>query len=469
MKRGMRPVCYKKGIFVSMKRTMLVLLVLLLFVQCAGALAWDGPVQAEIKGRLLQAEGLSENGLAAANALLQRLQLRMAAWPDGEKASLLIDDRDMWHVETVETAEEKKVVFSGDNCYVTGKEQPDALEVLSGVEETKVFLPSPVSWQETAEKLFDILGQETFAAKTDATEITNARTSVSYDLYTLPAERMNAYWPGIMDCVRESLLPDGGLEAVQKAAAEAVFTGDVRIKRLYDAGKQDMGLQLTGNGRVMGTERKISLLYGYTPGRGGSLTLSLRPVQGKDTTRIAVSLKENVRETKTVYSLALDYSNILSGEKETLSLKGTCTREGERLIGEVKYTAPDGREWTLQPNVTLTEKKLQGTVEIGAKEKKKKLFSFVLEVLCIPAGERKAPVYENTVSLKDMDEETARAALFQEEMVLMRAVKYLMDGLSEKERWLLTHELRTDNWLDGPRVPVIEETEETLLLEEDAE
>ena len=136
-------------------------------------------------------------------------------------------------------------------------------------------------------------------------------------------------------------------------------------------------------------------------------------------------------------SLALDYSNTLSGEKETLSLKGTCTREGERLTGEVKYTAPDGREWTLQPNVTLTEKKLQGTVEISAKEKKKKLFSFVLEVLCIPAGERKAPVYENTVSLKDMDEETARAALFQEEMVLMRAVKYLMDGLSEKEQQII--------------------------------
>lgn len=452
-----------------MKRTMMILLVFLMSVQCVGALAWEGPVQAEIKGRLLQAEGLSENGLAAANALLQRLQLRMAAWPDGEKASLLIDDRDMWQVETVETAEEKHVVFSGDTCYVTGKEQPDALEVLSGSEEAKVFLPAPVSWQETADKLFDILGQETFAAKTDATEITNARTSVSYDLYTLPAEQMNAYWPGIMDCVQASLLPDGGLEAVQKAASETVFTGDVRIKRLYDAGKQDMGLQLTGNGRVLGTERKISLLYGYTPGRGGSLTLSLRPVQGKDTTRIAVSLKENVRETKTVYSLALDYSNTLSGEKEVFSVKGTCTKEGERLTGEVKYTAPDGREWTLQPDVTLTEKKLQGTVEISAKEKKKKLFSFELEVLCTPAGERMTPEYESTVSLKDMDEETARAALLQEEMILLRAVKYLMNGLSEQERWILTHELRTDNWLDGPRVPVIEETEETLLLEEDAE
>ena len=79
------------------------------------------------------------------------------------------------------------------------------------------------------------------------------------------------------------------------------------------------------------------------------------------------------------------------------------------------------------------------------------------------------PEYESTVSLKDMDEETARAALLQEEMILLRAVKYLMNGLSEQERWILTHELRTDNWLDGPRVPVIEETEETLLLEEDAE
>ena len=452
-----------------MKRTMMILLVFLMSVQCVGALAWEGPVQAEIKGRLLQAEGLSENGVAAANVLLQRLQLRMAAWPDGEKASLLIDGQDMWQVETVETAEEKRVVFSGDNCYVTGKEQPDALEVLSGDEKTKVFLPAPASWQETAEKLFGILGQETYAAKTDATEITNARTSVSYDLYTLPADRMNAYWPDIMDCLRESLLPDGGLEAVQRAAAEAVFTGDVRIKRLYDAGKQDMGLQLTGNGRVMGGERKISLLYGYTPGRGGSLTLSLRPVQGKDTARITASVKETVRETKGVYTFAIDYSNTLSGEKEVFSVKGTCTKEGERLTGEVKYTAPDGREWTLQPDVTLTEKKLQGTVEISAREKKKKLFSFALEVLCTPAGERKTPVYDSTVSLKDMDEETARAALLQEEMVLMRAVKYLMDGLSQEERWLLTHEMRTDNWLEGPRVPVMPEVDESLLLEEDAE
>ena len=451
-----------------MKRCILILLALMLTVQCLPGSAMNEPVRVDVKAQLLQAEGLSESGLAAANKLLSRLQLRMTGWPDGEKVSLFIDGQDMWQAETVETDEETRVIFSGDTCYVTEKSRMDALEVLSGGEETVLYQMTDVSWQMLAEKIFGVLQQEACTFKTDATEITNARAAASYDLYTLSAEKMNGYWPQMLDAVWESLFPEGGPENV-RAAADISFTGDVRIKRLYDAGKQDMGLQLTGNGQVLGTERKISVLYGYTPGRGGSMTLSLRPVQGKDTAKVTAALRETVREDKTTCTFSFDYSNTLAGVKETLSVNGKCTVEGEKVTGEVKYTAPDGREWILKPDVTLNEKKQQGTVEISAKEKKKKLFSLMLEVSCAPAGERETPVYEETVSLKGKTDEEAKAALFNEEMVLLRAVKYLMDGLQDRERWLLTHELRTDDWHTAPRVPVMKETDDTLLVEEDAE
>ena len=58
------------------------------------------------------------------------------------------------------------------------------------------------------------------------------------------------------------------------------------------------------------------------------------------------------------------------------------------------------------------------------------------------------------VDLRGLDEETARARTLGELTPLSRAFFRLMAALPETERTLLTHELRTDAWMNGPTVPV---------------
>lgn len=461
--------CKERISFAGMRRSFIVLWIVLLLLQCTGAAALDGPVKASVKGQLIRAEGLSEEGIAAANQLLERLEIRMNVWPEGEKASLLMDGRDMWQLERWEKEAQTWVAFSGINCYVTNEGQKNALTLLAGGDEMTIYQPEMVLYASLAEELFAVMGDQVPVNKMDTTEITNARASASYDLYTFTAEEMNLLWPQMLEKVWNSIFPNGGDEELYAKAAEAVFTSDVRIRRLYDHSKADMGLQLTGNGTVLGSERKISLLYGYTAGKGGSFTLSLRPVQGKDTAKITAALKETIREEKKTYTFSLDFSNTLAGEKSTFSLSGKWTREGERGSGETTFTGNDGITWVLSPDVTVAEEKVQGTMEVAAKKKNKMLCAFLLEGHIASAGAQPDRTYENIVSLQGMTDEQARAALAEEEMVLMRAMKYLMDGLNEKERWLLTHEMRTENWLNGPAVPVMTETEDDLLLEEDWE
>ena len=55
-----------------------------------------------------------------------------------------------------------------------------------------------------------------------------------------------------------------------------------------------------------------------------------------------------------------------------------------------------------------------------------------------------------------MDEAAARAQVLAEMTPLSRVFLRLMAALPDDERVLLTHDLRTDAWMNGPTAPVLD-------------
>ena len=115
-----------------MKKMIALGLMLVLLLGCLPACALEGPLKATVTGEILEADALSDESIAAANRMLGRLRLNLWAWPDGEKAQLQIDGKDMWQVETVMGETENHTIFSGTTDYVTDAGETTALEVLTG-------------------------------------------------------------------------------------------------------------------------------------------------------------------------------------------------------------------------------------------------------------------------------------------------------------------------------------------------
>ena len=110
---------------------------------------------------------------------------------------------------------------------------------------------------------------------------------------------------------------------------------------------------------------------------------------------------------------------------------------------------------------------VSGTVQLTKKEKKQQTLQALFTVEASPAEEPVLAEHVQQVALSHLEAEEARLQLFPENVVLMRAVTYLLDDLEEGQRWQLTHDLKNENWLNGPDVPVQEEKQELWMIEEE--
>lgn len=448
-----------------MKRLMIFALCLWMLAASAGA--EEVPMQLTVTGRLTESSRLSDDGISTVNKLLSRLKIRQTAFPDGERAEMLIDGEEMWSVERRVDEDGTVVIFSDRQGYRTAEDEPDALMLLSGTgREMHIPLFAPDAYEASAAEVYDLLhtAVEPVLQKSSTT-VQNAASSSRYDRYTLTAEQMKMLWPAIVAAAQPHFDRDGGETEYWQAAAEVVFTGDVRIKRLYDTAGNDLGVQLTGNGTVLGTERKIALLMGYTKGKGGSFTLSAKALKGKDNLKINASLKERSKDKATTYTLNCDYTHVLQGDTQSGAFTLTLQNAGEAWNGKAVWQQGN-KSLTVEGNVLPGAEGMQGYVSIASKEKKKVLFG---AELLLQAENVQAPqkVQVPVKNLTGMAQAGAKLALYPEEMTLMRALMYLLGDLPEEERWHLTHELRTDGWHTKETVPVMTE-EEQWIVEEDA-
>ena len=204
---------------------------------------------------------------------------------------------------------------------------------------------------------------------------------------------------------------------------------------------------------------------GYTKGKGGSFTLSAKALKGKDHLKINASLKEKIKEDGTSYTLNCDFSHTLQGETQSGTFSLDLLQTPDAWQGKAVWQQGN-HSLTAEIDIISAAEHIQGDVAIASKEKKTVLFSAELAFLAEeapPQDVQQVPVRD----LSPMTQQQAKAALYPEEMTLMRALVYLLGDLPEEERWQLTHQLRTDDWYTGPEVPVTDE-KERWIVEEDA-
>ena len=461
-----------------------------------GALAEFSPRYEKMKqgeGMILELQGtysslakLSSQSLETVNGWLAKMKITAASARDGSVAQTTVfsGDQEVFSALTQRLADGNVTFFRpSGGAYQTGSRQKDALALLAG-EETHLYLPGDLIafYQEAAKALFPVLGAKTTVKSYKTrTTIKNALPSAAYENYVLKAEEMNALWPEIRAAIQPALqgaLTDqpgllGRLEALLGALQ---FSGECRIKRFLDKEKGDMGLQFTGVAARGEDARKITLFGGFTPGRGGYVSFSAPAVKGKNTLKVTLGgrLTENKSGLRTLTlegTFSRTFDKVSTAASLNGTLKNTVKNEDETWTGRLTWTETKNKvktAYTFTPDLIFTQEGLQGKVTVqrktGGRTDMKAVVNLSLKEGAPEAGQENVKILD----LSKMEEANARAAVQGELAGPAALVARLMNGLSEEERALLTHELRTDGWMTDGVVPAEEEDGPQALEEETA-
>lgn len=426
-------------------------------------------IRLTLSGRLDQAAALSEESLAVVNAWLNRLQLTLSSGEtetaNWARASAAYDGKSLLSIATVTETDQTVTVFEhAGTAYRTAPDQPDALSLLAGASDGLPRLELlPDAYAQGAQALYACLAEKTTPKHTKAsTSIRNATASAAYENYILKADEMNAAWPEILAQLWPMLEPalqnmPNERETLQTLLSSLVFSGECRFKRFLDKEGGDMGLQFTGNAAQGEDKRKATLFGGFTPDKGGYVSLALPAVKGKNNTKLTVSWKLTEKSGQHTLTLEAQYTNTLNGETKTaalnVNLKNTVKNGGEAWTGTITWASQEPgenrRQWQLKPTLTLDGNGLHGDVAVQRKEKNKVDLKATLS-LSLTACDVVFPETSAAVDLRGMDDVAARTAVSGEMQPLTLALARLMAALPEESRSLLLHDLRTDAWMNGP-------------------
>ena len=428
---------------------------------------------------------LSDASCALLNEWLQQTDLTIAIQGKNESISLNHAASPLLSIAFARQSDYTLTSFSSSGAaYLTRPDQKDALALLT---ETDYSLPDfsglPDLYAALAQDLYPFLaGVVSPKSSQTTTSIKNANASASYTNYTLTAEQMNQIWPNLL----EMLLPlmqealSGQERWYQEAEAllkELIFSGECRFKRFLDKSKGDMGLQFTGNAAKGDDLRKVTLFGGYTPGKGGYISLALPAVKGDNNFKISFTGKTTTKENTRTLIFESSFARTMDGKSQSFSMEGTlknAVKNGdESWSGKITLNTKGdalSASYTSTPSLSFTDEGLQGEIALQKKENKE---TKIKGTICIaPAGAQAfaAPGATTAQDLRSLNDEQARAIVAREMLPLSRMLYQMMAALPEESRALLTHDLRTDEWMNGESVPVIPgNPKDSWILDEDDE
>lgn len=465
-----------------MRRTWVFLLALL----CAltPALGEETGITWTAEVRLTDAPDMGREVMAAMNELLSRLRFTIQAGESFGRIAVTADGEEIVSAQVMEGDEYTLTLFGpAGNAYLTTPGEKDALRLLTGGDMTT--LPPLTEWAEKypvlAEKLYGVLEQNCTPKRTkQKTSIKNTAGSTAFITYTLSG---NTLTDGIWEEVLEEILPalreilgdrEDLYESARQVLEELMFSGECTFKRFLDKDGGDMGMQFTGTVAWRREKRKVTLFCGYTPEKGGYLSLRLPAARGDNETRIMLDYAETAQEAYQSWTLNADYINVYDGEKQADHFEGTVKnthREaGEEWTGRIQMSRTENRqrtEWTLTPQLATDGEDLAGTVrftrQIGKNDPMKGEITLRIGYeadMTMPEAPR------DVVDLRGMPEEEARSAVQAEWIPLAGTVARLVQTLTEEEQALVTHALRTDEWMYGPDAPAVWDAG-TWTVEED--
>lgn len=430
-------------------------------------------IQIELGATFDVMEPLSENSLAVINDWLSRIRVHLAG-EEGvnrqiTRARVTLDQQEIFGVTTQEQPAYTLSIFApSGGAYLTGSGEKDPLSLLSGGSVPPPSLTvAAQAYQRWAPYLYPLL-EEMVTSKEykTSTSIKNSDSAQSYVNYIFKADEMNAAWPQIMDTLLPALKETMAqqpewYEAAEKMLEQLVFSGECRFKRFLNKQGEDMGLQFTGNAGIGEDVRKVTLFGGYTPDKGGYISLALPAVKGRNNFKITLTGKLTQKSTQNTLTLEGTYTRTMDDKTHTASmeasLKNALKDGNETWSGKITLTnKQDGvtDTYTLTPALAFTDEGLQGEMAIQHKQGSKTRLKCAVAMVMQESDPIDPPLAIAAKDLRGMEESRARAVAAEELISLTRALMQLLTALPEESRILLTHELRTDDWMNGPVVPL---------------
>ena len=464
-----------------MKRIPIILLALIIILSCPPARAEFSPrytawmqaesIEIELSAAIDHLSPLSDSSLTVINEWLGRIRLLLSASESSQRSlvrgGISMDGAEIYSVTLQDQPGYTLAAFSpSGNIYLTADGEKDALTLISGGAAVPL---SPLAvwdvYEQWAPALYPLLeGMVTPKASKTTTSIKNANMSASYINYSFKADEMNAAWPQILSTLlplMENALtqqPEWCREA-ESLLSNLVFSGDCRFKRFLDKQGGDMGLQFTGNAAIGDDVRKVTFFGGYTPDKGGYVSLALPAVKGKDNFKVTFTGKLSQKDNQKTLTLEGTYTRTLNGETHTASLEGSlknALKKGdEAWSGKLTLTnKQDGVSdtWAVTPDLAFTDTGLQGKITLQQKRAGDTIFKGAVTLHMRPASLVNPPTSMAAKDLRGVEEPRARAIAAQELIPLTRAFMDLLAALPEETRILLTHDLRTDSWMTAPSV-----------------
>jgi len=440
------------------------------FSPAYGELSRQGGLTLKANCTLSAAPGLSQASLEAVNALLARLTLTAAA---GQQDALIRMDADGETIFSASIRQMKEYTLASfgpaGGAYITAPGEKDALSLLTDQSADWPVDGSVLAfYPRVAENLYAVLAKHQTAKTTgERTSIRNTAGSAAYETYLFPKDSLTPeIWQEALDAalpqIKDALSRQPDLYRRAEALLRGLnFSGECRFKRFLDKEGADMGMQFTGSAALDGDKRKVTLYGGYTEGMGGYFSLSLPAAKGNNNLKVTLEYKETTAKNGSrTFTASGSFQRTLSGETSSgqmeISLKNQLESGREAWTGKITLTRTENRmktTWTLTPQLAGDETGLTGTVAFTRQEGKKDKLKGEITLTLTGWAEGNAPSVAAARDLRGMDEAAARAAVQGEMAALTGAAARLMRALPEDVRVHLTHELRTDAWMNGPAVP----------------
>ncbi len=466
------------GIMRGRMRFFTLLIAAVLCFSCTGALAEFSPrygqlsagenAALEISGKLESLAPLGSQSLEIVNGWLEGLALRASA---GQNAGAEIKRNGETLISAFVERQSGYTLTAfqpSGSVYLTDPAKPDALRLITGRD---VALPDlsilPALYTGAVPGLYAALEKYVTPKNVkEATSVKNASASAAYVNYLFADGKLNEAWPDVLEAIlpslKEALREQPGWYAELETVLSALeFSGECRFKRLLDKEGKDMGLQFTGKAEKDGDKRKVTLFGGWTPDKGGYVSLNLAGIGSKNSLKANWSVKVTAKKNNATLAADGSLERALNGKTTaytlSASLKNALSEENERWTGKITYAATENKEknvWTLTPDLTFDENGLEGDIGVQRKTGSKVTLKAKVHARLTNAPEEERPAAQSAKDLRGLTEEKARVAVLSELAPLTGAVASLTADLPEKEKTLLLHELRTDEWMNGASVPV---------------
>ena len=458
------------------KRTLALICALILCSSCAEALAEFSPRLAELekgegmtvslRGSLDSLSPLSKQSAAIVNEWLSHLEV-LCSVGKSTQAELKMDGETIYALSVQKQSGYTLTSFSPSmGAYLTEPEGKNALELLSGGEGWLDLRRLPELYAALAPVLYPALTEFTAPKLTkEPTSIKNADRAASYENYTFKDGSLNEAWGSVVDQVLPVLRDALADQPYRFAQAEEFlrsieFSGECRFKRFLDKEGGELGMQFTGVAARGEDKRKVTLFGGYTPNKGGYLSFTLPATAGKNNLKITLSEKLTGKNGTNTLTLEGSYSRTLNGETASgtldATMKNAVKEDAEHWTGKATVTATRNKEkttWVLTPDLSFTQAGLEGTVSIQKKSGSKVTGKGAVQMKISAYEALDVPSPASAKDLRGLTEERARAAVLTELAPLGGVVSRLAALLPENDRNHLMHDLRTDEWMNGPTVP----------------